>query len=1099
MKLPLLTLLFLFIFGIDVSATSVITLDESSGSFRLDGLVEILEDKENHWTFDDIQTQELDEQFQPYHGVVPNFSYTSSVYWVKFQLTNDSNENDWLLEIDNPTLDNVTLYSSESNLNFSRELTGDLLPFDMRDMDHRNFIFNLDLEPNHEKLIYLRFETQGAMQFPLTVYSPPSFLDKSELEYGILGMFVGLGVVMAFYNLFLFFSLRNKSYLYYVIFIVANVFTHLAFTGLAYQHIWSDAVWWNNRSIVFFMSTSNIIAILFAKSFLEVKQNIPRLNRLLNVLVLFTVTVIIILMVSYPTALNLSIVGIAITSIVIIAGAYMCLKKGFRPARYFLLAWIIFFGGVVISILADSGFIPVNFYTKYAWQLSSSLELILLSFALADKINTMRLEKEQAKKNAIKSQKEMLESLQRNDKLKDKFLAVTSHELRTPLNGIIGITASLQEGAAGDINDAMNSNLSMIKRSGTRLSHLIDDILDFSKLENNNLDLSLKKVHLKEITDVVLTICETLVRQKDIQLQNNIHSKIPAILADENRLQQILYNLIGNAIKYTEKGKVTIQAKEVNAKVIIEVIDTGIGIPKEYHESIFLPFNRGGNFTNNSYQGTGIGLNITKRLVELQQGEISLESTTGKGSIFRFTLPTFKESSNVNSEIVSIEGSFSKERKEEPFREVHHVSFMNDGEKVLIADDEPVNIQILVNYLSLEGYNIQVVSDGEAVIQLIDQGAEFDMVMLDVMMPKLSGFEVCRLLRKQYSLTELPILMLTAKNQIEDRITAFELGANDYLTKPVDKRELLSRTRTLINLRKSSIEAKERAQELDLLNQELIQMNDHLEEEVSSRTKELEFKNEELDMRNMELIRVEKSRVALLSNISHELGTPLTFLQGYIQTVQEGYVNINDPKYLVLAQEKIKLLDRLIADIYDLSKFESGKMQLSMSPANAKEWFFCIYEKFEFEVKQSGLVMEKPFLKTSSDDERETLFIDIERMDQVLANLIYNAIKHTPKGGGISLSGELILYSESEDTRDFTPHMIVEVRDTGNGIPEEEIPHIFNRFFKGSSQNISGAKGSGLGLAITKEIIDYHKGEIWVESTNKQGTSLFFSLPVVLS
>ncbi|MBP3952497.1 ATP-binding protein [Bacillus suaedae] len=1073
-----------------------IVIDESINTLNLDQKIEIFEDTESKWTIEDIQSSEMDKHFKQYQTGVPSFGYAGSVYWAKLQLDNQSLEHDWLLEIRNSTLDHITLYS-EAGDEFKAQKTGDLLPFSERDMNHRNYVFEIELQTNEAKTMYLRFETEGAMQFPLTLYNHKTFLEKTLYEYGVLGLFIGIAVVMAFYNLFLYFSLRNKSYLFYVLFILVNLITHLAFTGLAYQFIWPESVWWNNRSIVFFMCLTNIVAVLFAKSFLDANTYIPRINILFNYLMLFNLATMVLLFFSYPAALNISVASIACMSIVIMIGAFISLRRGFRPARFFLLSWYVFLTGVIISILADAGMIPLNFFTKYAWQMSTAFELILISFALADKINMLRLEKEQAEQEAIKSQKEKLESLKQNDKLKDEFLAITSHELRTPLNGIIGLADSLYDGAGGEINNTVKDNLKMIKISGIRLAHLIDDILDFSKLKHNDIQLHLKKVRLKEVSDVVVTICETLLKQKDIKLINRISPDL-TVLADENRLQQILFNLIGNGIKYTEKGEVVISAREIKDKVIIEVKDTGIGIPEEEHQSIFLPFNRGNQFSASTSRGSGIGLNITKRLIELQQGEITLQSTVGEGTSFYFTLPLYQEAERAEPEIASTVSVVSREYHEQTSLSLEMPSTdvaVNGGSRILVADDDPVNIQVLINYLSMAGYTIETASDGEEVLSKISQNDSFSLLILDIMMPKMSGYEVCQTLRETITLTELPILMLTAKNQIEDRITAFEVGANDYLMKPVDKRELLSRTKTLINLKESTLKVQRHAEEVARINQQLLEMNDLLEEKVTSRTKQLEWKNQELDKINLELRQIEQSRIDLLSNISHELGTPLTFLQGYIQTVQEGFIEASNPKYLELAQEKITLLDRLISDLYDLIKFESGKMQLKIRTIPFTSWFNHLFEKFEFEVNRNGCLIHKPVFKNVLDNDGE-LLIDVDRIDQVMTNIIYNALKHLSKEGEIFIFGELVHHQEDENG--FETKVKIEVRDNGTGIAEEEIPFLFNRFYRGSDQNSDEIKGSGLGLAITKEIIEYHKGHIWIESKKGEGTSVFFTLPIIL-
>ena len=215
---------------------------------------------------------------------------------------------------------------------------------------------------------------------------------------------------------------------------------------------------------------------------------------------------------------------------------------------------------------------------------------------------------------------------------KNEFLANTSHELRTPLNGIIGIAESLIDGATGKLPENTHYNLGLIASSGRRLSNLVNDILDFSKLRHKNIELQIKPVGMREITDVVFALSQPLIGKKRLKLINEISFNVPLVDADENRVQQILHNLIGNAIKFTEEGKVVVLATVVGEQLEITVADTGIGIPVEQHDRIFESFEQADSSTARVYNGTGLGLAIAKQLVELHGGQIWLESTLGKGS-----------------------------------------------------------------------------------------------------------------------------------------------------------------------------------------------------------------------------------------------------------------------------------------------------------------------------------------------------------------------------------------------------------------------------------------------------------------------------------
>ncbi|HHB92751.1 MAG TPA: response regulator [Thioploca sp.] len=402
------------------------------------------------------------------------------------------------------------------------------------------------------------------------------------------------------------------------------------------------------------------------------------------------------------------------------------------------------------------------------------------------------------------------EQLQTANKLKDEFLANTSHELRTPLNGIIGIAESLIDGVTGKLPDKTIANLDMIVSSGKRLANLVNDILDFSTLKQKKLDLQLKPIALHEIIEIVFNLNQTLVQDKNLKLLNNVAKDLPPIQADENRLQQIFYNLLGNAIKFTEVGKIEITAKAIDSYIEITVSDTGIGIPSDKLESIFGSFEQGEGSTAREYGGTGLGLAVTKQLIELHNGKIWAKSIFGKGSQLIFTLPIAKgKASPLSTEIAHVSKvesypANSTEKEDKPEFSVRKSKKI--GSNVLIVDDEPINLQVLENYLSLENHNITQANSGIKALELIQNGLKPDAILLDVMMPKMSGYEVTTQIRKTWQADELPILLLTAKNQITDLVTGLDVGANDYLTKPILKDELLARLKTHLKIKKLQVE-----------------------------------------------------------------------------------------------------------------------------------------------------------------------------------------------------------------------------------------------------------------------------------------------------
>lgn len=397
----------------------------------------------------------------------------------------------------------------------------------------------------------------------------------------------------------------------------------------------------------------------------------------------------------------------------------------------------------------------------------------------------------------------MLEKMDALDKLKDEFLANTSHELRTPLNAIIAIADGMVRGSEGEVSEKQRNSLSVISASGRRLSNLVNDILDYSRIKHGDITLNLTSVSIKAVVENTLGVIRYLSITETLEFYIEIPDALPKVLADENRLIQIFYNLIGNAVKFTVHGYVKITVRDLGEKVEVSVEDTGQGIPPDKLEDIFKSFEQVDSSLTRRREGTGLGLAITKHLVELHQGKIRAESEPDKGSKFIFTIPAFKgnfENSpgyRVRNEIAAAKEAFD----EMPFR------LPNDGPHILIVDDNKANLKSAMSILKMDGYAITAVAEGNAVLDVIKNDVTISLVILDVMMPEISGYEVCRKIREHKSLFDLPVLMLTAKTATPDIVMGFQAGANDYLHKPFEAEELLARVRTLVELKKSADKA----------------------------------------------------------------------------------------------------------------------------------------------------------------------------------------------------------------------------------------------------------------------------------------------------
>lgn len=387
-----------------------------------------------------------------------------------------------------------------------------------------------------------------------------------------------------------------------------------------------------------------------------------------------------------------------------------------------------------------------------------------------------------------------------SNQLKDEFLANTSHELKTPLHGIMNITSYLLDDEEHILSSKQKQNLMLVKDTSIKLSMLINDLIDVTRLKHGELRLYPTVVDLKVVTQIVFDVLQFELLGKNVQLDNQVESDV-WVLADENRLRQILYNLVQNAIKHTEKGSIKVMSYVAEDKVNICVEDTGSGITQDKHEDIFEYFEQIGELLpQDGYTSMGVGLYISRKLVEQMNGKIHVEwSESGVGTRMTFTLPSAVHT-QAYRELASTLVQLSN--VDEPLDIIDQHEFT-----ILIVDDEATNIRSLLNILKKHQYNvITAFSANEAIVKLKEY-PQIDLVILDVMMPRISGIELCQMLRSQYSILDLPILFATIKDTPQDIALGFRAGANDYVTKPFDAETLIARVHTLIAMKTAIGEA----------------------------------------------------------------------------------------------------------------------------------------------------------------------------------------------------------------------------------------------------------------------------------------------------
>ncbi|URN95883.1 MAG: ATP-binding protein [Candidatus Pristimantibacillus lignocellulolyticus] len=413
--------------------------------------------------------------------------------------------------------------------------------------------------------------------------------------------------------------------------------------------------------------------------------------------------------------------------------------------------------------------------------------------------------------------KELAATLQRMNDHKDQFLANTSHEFKNPLHSILNMSQSVLQREQHILQERSIKELEMVLSVGRRLTWILNDLIDVMSLQEGNPRLQKKVIFIQPIVTGVIDMLQFNAEVKSVQIANQISEDFPPVIADENRVIQIVFNLLHNAVKYTNEGTISIQAFAKDGRAYIVIADTGIGMDEHMLKRLYRPYEQGSTSVTMIEGGFGLGLSISKQLVELHGGTLDVSSALGEGSTFTFSLElaglgTEEENDVMNSfdslplqfKPIQENVSIKAEKADIPIAAKPTTLLEMNRERpiLLIVDDDPINLQVLEAILPPDEYEVIMVTSGKEALAVLDT-KEWDLVISDIMMPQMSGYELTRMIRERFTLTELPVLLLTARSQPKDIQSGFIAGANDYVTKPVEAIEIRSRIEALTTIKQS--------------------------------------------------------------------------------------------------------------------------------------------------------------------------------------------------------------------------------------------------------------------------------------------------------
>lgn len=568
-------------------------------------------------------------EFRPTRGASA-FGMDRAPHWFRFDLRRPAGAAEtWWIELPHPGLDDVRLYAPDGAGGVDIIAVGDHRPFAARPVQNRNFLFPVQLPEERTLTFYLRVQTADTLIVPLRVWHPGRFEAADHLEVALIGVYFGMILAMLVYNLFIYLQLRDRLYASYLAFSLVILLVVAELFGLSFEYLWPDNLWLADRQHVILPAAAVLTTLAFVRRFFDLAAIAPRLDRIMRALAGLTLAATVIgLAADYGLGHRLLLMILPLQSLAGIIAGVLALRRGYRPAIYFLLAQACFQGAVVLVVGNGLGWWTTGILIQQAIGIGSALEVLLFSQALAERIALVQRDKEAATRRA--------DAAEIASASKSRILATVSHDLRQPIRALALFLDTLAKRPGDDDTRAI---VAKMDASVHALSDLVETFLDLARLNAGAIEPKPRPVAISDVFERLIGEFEVQAHGAGLDMKVWLPRADVVVATDPALLATLLRNLLANAIRYTPHGGVLLACRRREGRWLLQVWDTGRGIPADECERIFDEYYRNGIAARDSGKGLGLGLAIVARIATLLGGRVAVRSRVGSGSVFELALP----------------------------------------------------------------------------------------------------------------------------------------------------------------------------------------------------------------------------------------------------------------------------------------------------------------------------------------------------------------------------------------------------------------------------------------------------------------------------